>query len=144
MDRVTTGRLAAALTGAALMSGCSVGMALAGRPNKNPTVLYLGYGRQAVIERLGEPDASTVNEAGLRVDTYLITKGNAPNVGRAVFYGVLDVVTLFYWELVATPIEMQVGKSETSTYVVTYDQEGRVVDVQVTEGVNRKEALTSG
>ena len=122
--------------GTPLLQGCSVGMALSGTQHKDTTVLFLGYPRGVVLEKLGPPDTSTVNAAGQRVDTYFVTRGNEPNLGRASLFAVLDILTLFFWELIATPIEMQVARSNRSTYMATYGPDDTMQDVQVVEAAN--------
>ena len=100
-------------------------MALTGMPNKNAMVLFLHAPRDTVIEKLGQPDTTTTNEAKDTVDTYVITNGNEPSLARALLHITLDLLTFSLWELIGTPIELGINRSQTSRYIITYDPQGK-------------------
>lgn len=112
------------------LAACSVGMAISGKEQKDTSILFPGSPRSAVIAKLGPPETSTQSEEGTYVDTYLIVQGNAPSTGRAVAHAALDLVTLFMWELVATPWELAAGQEDRFRLVIYYDSEEKIKNVQ--------------
>lgn len=116
-----------------LLSSCSVGMALSGKEEMNTSILYPGVPREAVILRLGEPEHSAIDEEGNYIDTYTRIKGNQPSSTRAVVHGTLDVITLGLWEVLATPIEIVEGVETKSQFVIYYDAEERIKEIQSTD-----------
>ena len=122
-----------------MMSGCAVGMAMSGKENIDTSIMYPGAPRQVVIAKAGPPEISTTNDAGKRVDTYFVIKGNQPSVARAAVHALLDLLTFFLWELIGTAWEFGAGQSEKSRYVLTYDKEDRIEDVRVIKGAAQQE-----
>lgn len=116
---------------ALLLSGCSVGMAMSGKENKDTSILFPGAPRQVVIAKMGAPETSTKNDEGEHIDSYLIVKGNAPSTGRAAVHAGLDVLTLGIWEVVGTPLELGAGMEETSRCIITYDKDNKIKDIQM-------------
>ncbi len=112
------------------VSGCSVGMAMSGEEQKDTSILFPGSPRAVVIAKLGPPETSIVNRDGSYVDSYLITKGNEPSTGRAVAHGALDALTLGLWEVIGTPMEMGAGNEKVSRYIIVYDTDERIKDIQ--------------
>jgi len=107
------------------LTGCSVGMAMSGKPDPNLGAFGLGSPRGQVEMQLGSPTASTTLADGTRMDLYSYEIGNAPSASRAIGHGVMDVLTLGLWEVVGTPIEAWTGQTHTLT--VTYDASDRVI-----------------
>ncbi|HHJ17118.1 MAG TPA: hypothetical protein ENJ80_10520 [Gammaproteobacteria bacterium] len=105
-------------------------MAMSGEEQKDTSILFPGSPRAVVIAKLGPPETSTKAEKGEYIDSYLITKGNEPSTGRAVAHGALDVVTLGLWEVIGTPMEMGAGQEKVSRYIIYYDTEERIKDIQ--------------
>jgi hypothetical protein len=122
---VVTGLAAAA---AALLSGCSVGMALSGSQNPDLGAIRTGATRGEIELHLGSPIRSTLLEGGRRADVYQYEVGNEPSAGRAAGHAAMDVLTLGIWEIVGTPIEGVQGEKYTATIV--YDESDRVVDLK--------------
>lgn len=58
---------------------------------------------------------------------FKLSRGNAPNAGRALAHGALDLATLGLWEIAGTPIEAMQG--ETFYLTVEYDQNDKVTKV---------------
>lgn len=112
------------------VSGCSVGMAMSGEEQKDTSILFPGSPRVVVIAKLGPPETSTKDANGCYVDSYYIVKGNKPSTGRAVAHAGLDVVTLGLWEVVGTPMEMGAANENHSRYVIYYDAEDEIRDIQ--------------
>ena len=124
-------RSAAAIVGtglaaAALLSGCSVGMALSGSQNPDLGAVRTGATRGEIELHLGSPVRSTLLEGGRRADVYEYEVGNEPSAGRAAGHAAMDVLTLGIWEIVGTPIEGVQGEKYTATIVD--DDHDKVVD----------------
>ena len=113
--------------------GCSVGMAMSGRPDPNTGALRVGQARDEVLLHLGQPTQTYATETG-RTDTFHLQRGNQPSTGRAVGHAVMDVLTLGAWEIIGTPIEGFTG--ETFTLSASYDKEERVTKITTTPGVS--------
>jgi len=113
-----------------VLSGCSVGMAMAGKDQKDTSVVFPGSPRAVVIAKLGPPETSTKNANGETVDSWLIIKGNAPSGGRAAMHAGLDVFTLGLWEVLGTPLEMGAAGEDRTRYIITYDKEDKIKDMQ--------------
>ncbi len=111
---------------ALLLNGCSVGMALSGKPDANLSFLDIGKSRDIVILNLGSPTESLTTAEG-RTDIYHLERGNSPNAGRAAAHAIMDVVTLGIWEAVGTPIEGLTGEEYKLT--VDYDKNNKVIKV---------------
>ena len=124
-----------------LLQGCSVGMAMSGKEQKDTSILFPGAPRQVVIAKLGPPETSTKDKEGNYIDSYFIVKGNAPSTGRAVAHGALDVATLGLWEVVGTPMEMGAGSEDASRIIIYYDDEEKIRDLQKI-GVSKKNEVT--
>lgn len=117
-----------------LLSSCAVGMAASGKKNMDTTILFPGAPRAAVISKLGPPETSTVDEEGNYVESYLIIEGNEPSSDRAVVHGVMDVMTLGFWEIIGTPIELVAGKESSSRVVIHYDSNNKIRDIRFVPG----------
>jgi hypothetical protein len=107
-----------------MLSGCSVGMAVAGKETPNLAACRVGATQADIQAELGRPTSSRVLENGDSVCTYAYEVGNDPSAGRAVLHGGMDVLTFGLWELVGTPAEAMQGQKYEMT--VTYDAEARV------------------
>ena len=88
------------------VAGCSVGMAMSGKEQKDTSVVFPGAPRDVVVAKLGPPETSTKDADGNIVDSWMIVKGNAPSGGRAAMNAGLDVFSLGLWEVIGTPLEM--------------------------------------
>ena len=128
-------RIGNALPGLALLlllHGCSVGMAMSGRPDPQTGALRVGQARDEVLLHLGQPSQTYATETG-RTDTFHLQRGNQASTGRAVGHAVMDVLTLGAWEIIGTPIEGFTG--EKFTLSVSYDTAERVTRITTTPGV---------
>ncbi len=112
------------------LEGCSVGMAMSGKEQKDTSILFPGSPRSVVIAKLGPPETSTKSDEGTYIDSYLIVKGNAPSTGRAIAHGALDVFSLGLWELIGTPIEMGAGHEDTYRIIIHYDKNDKIKNVE--------------
>lgn len=117
-----------------LLSACSVGMALSGKPAPNLGAITVGKTRGEIETNLGAPVTSYTLGNGNRVDTYEYEIGNEQSTGRAVGHAAMDVLTFGAWEIVGTPIEGFTGEKYTAT--LTYDSGDKVIDIK-TKKVSR-------
>lgn len=121
-------RISGAVAALALLTGCSVGMALSGSSNPDIGSIRVGSTRGEVEMQLGSPVRTHAAKGSSRTDIYQYEIGNEPSAGRAVAHGVMDVLTLGIWEIVGTPIEAVQGDKYEAT--VTYDEQDRVANVR--------------
>ncbi len=110
-----------------LLVGCSVGMAMSGKPDPNISALAVGQSRDVVILNLGQP-TKTLLADNKRMDVFELERGNEQSVGRATGHAVMDLLTLGGWELIGTPIEGFAG--DTITLQIEYDEENKVRSVK--------------
>ncbi len=114
-----------------LAAGCSVGMAMSGKPDPNLGALSVGQSRDIVLLNLGQPAKTATTETG-RTDVFRLERGNQKSVGRAVGHAAMDVLTMGIWEVVGTPIEGFAGDKFTVT--VEYNKDDKVMRVSTTDG----------
>ena len=112
-----------------VLAGCSVGMAASGHKKMDTSIVFPGSNRAVIISKLGAPETSRKLENGKRQDSYLIQEGNESSSGRAWAHAGLDLLSLGFWELVATPYEL-VQSENSYRLLITYGQDGTVEDVQ--------------
>jgi len=112
------------------LAGCSVGMAMSGKPDPNIGALDVGQSRDLVILNLGQPTKTLLAE-NKRTDVFVLERGNEQSIGRATGHAVMDLLTLGIWEVVGTPIEGFAG--ETLTLQIEYDEEDKVKSVKILE-----------
>src|SRR6266498_2659269 len=87
------------------LSGCSMAMALSGKPEPNFDGFEVGSSRKQVELQLGTPTSTKPLENGKKEDIYKYEIGNAPNGHRALMNFYIDWATIGIWELPATIIE---------------------------------------
>ena len=113
-----------------LLAGCSVGMAMSGKPDPNISALDIGQDRDVVILNFGQP-AKTLMTDNKRADIFELERGNEQSMGRATGHAVMDLLTLGVWEIVGTPIEGFAG--DTITLQIEYDENNKVQSVKTLE-----------
>lgn len=114
------------LLGMAALQGCSVGMAISGKPDPNIGVLSVGQDRGVVLLNLSQPSQTYATAMG-RTDVFHLERGNQQSAGRAAGHAVMDLLTLGLWEIVGTPIEGVTGDEFTVT--VEYGKDDKVTKV---------------
>lgn len=126
-----------------LTTGCSVFMAARQPEKRNIHVLDRGTPRNQVIAELGAPAHSKVEE-GKTCDIFSFVQGysKGAKVGRAVFHGAADVLTLGLWEVAGTPIEVVADGTEVKIEVF-YDATECVEKVNVIRGEDVMKGVTS-
>lgn len=109
--------------------GCSVGMALSGRPDPNLGAVKEKAKRGEVELNLGGGPVKTMSMPnGKLLCVYKYSTGDAPSPGRAIFHLFMDVFTLGLWEVIGTPVE---GFAGNTHYVsIVYDDDDRVAEVK--------------
>lgn len=112
-----------------LLAGCSVYKAsdLQGATVEDLTKCtqkdcFLGLGAQVLESRQ--------NSDGTNDVVYKVKRKNG-NAGRALAYGVADLLTLGLWEIVGTPLEGYVSDSDFIVFKATYAPNGAVNKVIV-------------
>lgn len=113
-----------------LLQGCSVGMALSGKEQKDTSTFYKGADRSLVHAKTGVPDSTFQDNDGQWVDTYIIVTGNEPSAGRALGHGAMDVLTLGIWEVIGTPIEAVAGKEDHQSFIIYYNNKNKIDRVE--------------
>lgn len=104
-----------------IFSGCSVMMAMHGKPEPNLSAIHEGQNRDEVIMLLGSEPAKTMTTEDGMIDIFYLERGNAPNAGRAIGHAVLDVLTWGAWEIIGTPVEAMTSSTMTLTIEYTKD-----------------------
>lgn len=112
---------------AIMLSGCSVGMSLAGKRTPNISNIRREMHRDEVVMTLGQPLKTIQREDGSRIDEFKYQVDNDPSAGRAMGHAVMDVLTLGVWEVIGTPIEAFKGK--TCYITVYYDNTDKVTKI---------------
>ena len=117
-----------------LATGCSVYMAAKQPGKKDLSVLKEGTARGHVIAELGSPIHTEERPDG-RMDIYKFVQGydDGVKVGRALFHGTADVLTLGLWEVVGTPVEALIDGTEVKVEVY-YDSSDKVRSVNTVSG----------
>ncbi len=107
-----------------LLQGCSI--MISKEREWRRTEIYskakVGATRSEMIKILGEPFK---REEG-NVDHFNVS---IPNYSDPVFHAVMDIAFLGFWEFLATPYELASAPEYNATWVVTYDDNDRVVSI---------------
>ena len=112
-----------------MLTSCSVFMAAKQPDKKNVDLFAIGIPRSMLLAEFGLPTVSEVRD-GKKYEIYKFVQGYSAGaiVGRAVFHGAADVLTLGLWEVVGTPAE-GVFSGDEMAYEVSYDSDNRVDQV---------------
>ncbi|MCB0325081.1 MAG: hypothetical protein KDD69_15965 [Bdellovibrionales bacterium] len=122
-------------------SGCSVALAVQGKEEPDMSEIEVGTTRGQIELQLNAPVSSAPNTEGGVTDTYYYYTGDEPSPGRAVLHGALDVLTLFIWELIGTPIELAQGSKKAIE--VDYDANDYVMAIRKVPVVQTDETATA-
>jgi len=112
---------------AALVAGCSVGMALHGHREPDLRNVQVGKSRSDVESYMGKPE-KTKQEGLNTIAVYKYEVGNEPAPARAGMHAILDVATLGLWEFIGTPIELVKGRTRRLT--VIYGPDNRALEIK--------------
>lgn len=107
------------------LAGCSVGMAISGKPEPKLDQLHIGMMREHVEAILGAPIEVAQTKDGHHTGVYVYRRGDEPSAGRAILNLVLDILTVFLWEIPATAAEA--ARGEDRRYPVVYDLQEKVI-----------------
>jgi hypothetical protein len=110
------------------LNGCAVIMAASGNPNPDKSVIKVGSSKSEIGFHLGKPKKTETLDSGYTIALYKYKVGDESSGGRAVAHGVMDILTLFGWELIGTPIEIFQG--ETEAVEVKFGPDNRAVSFQ--------------
>jgi hypothetical protein len=111
------------------LSSCSVIMA-AKKSGTDLEQLQSSKTRGEFISAGAQVISSERFENGELVEVYQYKKATG-STGRALMHGLLDVWTLGIWEVVGTPMEGYMNKSEYFTIRVTYNQDNIATRVEI-------------
>jgi hypothetical protein len=96
--------------GLLILPGCSVVMALSGKPEPRFELLQVGMSRERAETILGSPAEVATTKDGNQIALYIYERGNERSVTRAMIHSVLDVLTIGLWELPASVVELKQGE----------------------------------
>lgn len=116
-------------------TGCSTFAAVRAPIKKDLSVLRLGTPKSLVDGELGPPLQSRQEADGTHHDVYSFKQGYAKStlVTRSALHAILDVQTLFLWELIAMPLESSL-QGENVKAEVAYDERGHVRRIEYFSG----------
>ena len=100
-------------------------MAGVGHPNPNVSDIKKGTDRNQVLLILGKPTKTITTTTGT-TDLYVLEYDNESNIGPAVGWFFLDLLTVGIWEIPGTAIEASRGYKVN--YSITYDKKDKVVE----------------
>ena len=103
---------------------------MSGSEQKDISIIFPGLSRAVVIAMLGSPENTTKDENGCYTDSFIIVKGNAPSISRAIMHGALNIVSHGFWEVTGTTFEMRAARENFSRVIIVYDKDDNVEDVQ--------------
>lgn len=124
-------RLIAAVGIFLVLNACSVGLALRGQEDPDLHVVRIGAARADVEKQLGKPVGTVSLVQGMTAEAYAYQIHNEPSVARAFGHALVDLVTLFIWEAVGTPMER--GHERKHYLAVRYGAEGKVLSIRPIE-----------
>lgn len=108
-----------------ILPGCSVVMALSGKPLPHFEQLHTGMSREEAENVLGQPAEVVQTKDGNQTALYLYELGNEPSVVRAIIHAFLDVLTLGFWEIPASVAELKQG--EERRFPIVYAPDGKIL-----------------
>ena len=127
MNVVKSLRLLSLITLLIVSTGCAASMAASQPKYKNLDELQPGSRRAHVRAKMGAP-IDTEIRGETSIETYQFKQGYKPGtkVARVVSHIILDIATLFLWELIGMPIEISFD-GEITTVDVDYDKQNRLI-----------------
>ncbi|MET0514586.1 MAG: outer membrane protein assembly factor BamE [Nitrospiraceae bacterium] len=108
-----------------ILPGCSVVMALSGKPEPRFEQLQVGMPREEVETILGPPAEVVTTKEGNQTAIYVYQRGNERSILRAVIHLFMDIITLGFWEIPATAAEGSQG--EERRFPIVYGPDGTVL-----------------
>ena len=112
------------------LTACSVFMAATQPDAKNASLFMRGTDRSQLLAEFGKPQSTEIGDDGKKHEIFVFTQGysSGAKVGRAVFHGAADIVTLGLWEIVATPLESHFDGNKKA-FEVIYDTNGKIEEI---------------
>ena len=113
------------------LSGCGVYMAAHQPEKKNLGLFAIGTSHDQLLAEFGEPSLAETRD-GHRYEVYKFQDGyeRDSRTARAVFHGVVDIITMGLWEVIATPTEI-IYDGTAMAYGVRLDDHNKVDEVAV-------------
>lgn len=109
---------------ACLFNSCSVIMA-SNRDGVDIEAVQSIRNRMQLIALGAEPISSTKNDLGETVEVFKIMKERG-SIARAFMHSLLDLSTVFIWELAGTPIESALDEKKYFSLKVTFDENEQI------------------
>lgn len=114
---------------AAYFSSCSVMMA-AKHEGVELDHLQQAHTREQLIAMGAIPISAINTDGGETIETYQILKEKG-SVGRAMVHGILDLSTIFLWELIATPIESSLSQKKFYRVEAMIDENNEIKSLEL-------------
>ena len=113
-----------------LSSGCAATMAARQPAKKEVDLFQTGTYRSELMAEFGQPLGTEVSADGKKHEVYKFDQGysKGTKVARVFTHSVLDLATLFVWEIIGMPIE-SICDGHEMAYEITYDENNRVASV---------------
>lgn len=111
------------------LPSCSVIMAT-NKSGLEIEALQKTHSRDQLVALGAKPILTEENEEGLLTETYSIQRERG-SLARALMHGLLDISTLFAWELVGTPIESAFDEKKFYTVKVTFDENEHIQKMEL-------------
>jgi hypothetical protein len=112
-----------------LSSSCSVMMA-SHKGGTNIESIQTISSRAQLIALGAESLSSEKNEMGEKIETFKILREKG-SIARAFMHGMLDLSTLFLWEIAGTPIESVLSQKKYFSLKVTLDRNDTIKKVEL-------------
>lgn len=112
----------------AYLNGCAIIMAASGNRSPDESSIKVGATKSDIGYQFGNPKKTKQLDSGFSSSTYVYSVGDESSGGRAIAHGVMDILTVFIWELIGTPIELFQG--ETESVEIKYGPDGRVASIR--------------
>lgn len=122
-------KLWAILAASFLLSSCSVMMA-SNRGGVDIEMVQSVRTRMQLIALGADPISSGKNDQGETIEIFKVMKERG-SAARAFMHGLLDLSTLFIWELAGTPIESALDEKKFFSLKVTFDENEQIKKIEL-------------
>lgn len=122
-------KLWAILAASSLFSSCSVMMA-SNRGGVDIEMVQSVRTRMQLIALGADSISSGKNDLGETIEIFKVMKERG-SAARAFMHGLLDLSTLFIWELAGTPIESALDEKKFFSLKVTFDENEQIKKIEL-------------
>ncbi len=113
----------------ASLPSCSVIMA-SNRAGTDIETIQSIRNRMQLIALGAQPVSSAQNELGEKIEVFRILQAQG-SVARAFMHGLLDLGSVFLWELAGTPIESALDEKRYFSVKVTFDKDEQIKKIEL-------------